>query len=136
MPERLRDSFSHLPQLERDLLNVVVSDGIITRAALSDYFLVVHGVERWDSHRALTNLLNARLVHFWNRPPNVLVELPQARNMRPPIYDPWTNDEPDMPFSARTAFMLFTPGYAFTRTPYTDNEEALIAEISKLQQRW
>lgn len=81
-------------------------------------------------------MLNERLVEFWNRPPDALLELPQAKNMRRPIYDPWTNDEPNMPFSARTAFMLFTPGYALTRWPYRNDKDALIAEIATIQQRW
>jgi hypothetical protein len=56
--------------------------------------------------------------------------------MRRPIYDPWTNDEPNMPFSARTAFMLFTPGYAFTDPPYVNDPNALIKEIDKIKQCW
>lgn len=136
MQQRLRDSFSYLPQLERDLLDVVVGDGIITRAALSDLFLVVHGVDRWKSHAALTNLLNAQLVEFWNRPPEALVALAQARSMRRPIYDPWTNDEPNMPFSARTAFMVFTPGYAFTKGPCSNAQSALINEIDNIKRLW
>lgn len=119
MNERIRDSFRHRTELERRVLDLIVADGIITRAALYDHFVVALGMPAEKVHEAVNGLCSSHVIQFWNRTPREVIEWVKKHPLRRPILE--HNNDPYRDknlFTSRTAFMFYTPGDAVEHVFY------------------
>lgn len=143
MNERIRDSFRHRTELERRVLDLIVADGVITRAALFDHFVVVSGLPPKEVDKAADGLFSSDIIQFWNSTPLELEEWVKQHWLRKPILNHY--DDPyraEFLFTSRTAFMIFTAGSAVARVfygrPWGGQEllEMVTEKSDELKRRW
>lgn len=144
MNQRLRENFRDRPQLEREVLDALVADGLIARAALFDIF-VDKGRSPAEIHQAVTNLLDDRLVTHWgadySRLPEQLKQRMKERPLRQPNWERLHAGVYDGTFGYRTADLVFAPGRALRNAilenpTWVDRNEDIIPEIDELNRRW
>jgi hypothetical protein len=143
MSERIRDDFRHRTELERRVLDLIVTDGVITRAALFDHFVVVCRLPPKDVDKAVDGLRSSNVIHFWNNTPPALEKWLKQHSLRRPILNHYDNPyAADFLFTSRTVFMIFTAGGAVARVfygrPWGDQQllEMVTEKSDELKRRW